>query len=91
MKIVEIVRVEKGNEATGAEKVAAFYNEMEKQGSRTSRAIITPVGNDIVYTMFADKREQKNGDLDSEEVNSNDDSDENNSDDSIDDDEDFLS
>lgn len=41
MKIVKIVRVEKGNEATGAEQVAAFYNEMEKQGARTSRAIIS--------------------------------------------------
>ena len=48
MKIVKIVRVEKGNEATGAEQVAAFYNEMEKQGARTSRAIITSVGDDIV-------------------------------------------
>lgn len=72
MKIVKIVRVEKGNEATGAEQVAAFYNEMEKQGARTSRAIITSVGDDIVYTMFADKREQKNDDLDSDEASSND-------------------
>ena len=82
MKIVKIVRVAKGNEATGAEQVADFYNKMEKQGARTSRAIITSVGDDIVYTMFADKREKKNDDLDS---------DDNNSDDSIDDDEDFLS
>ena len=80
MKIVKIVRVAKGNEATGAEQVAAFYNEMEKQGARTSRAIITSVGDDIVYTMFADKRE----------ASSNDGYDDN-SDDSVDDDEDFLS
>lgn len=90
MKIVKIVRVEKGNEATGAEQVAAFYNEMEKQGARTCRAIITSVGDDIVYTMFADKREQKNDDLDSDEASSNDGYDDN-SDDSVDDDEDFLS
>lgn len=43
MKEVKIVRVAKGQEAEGAKQIADFYNEMEKQNARTSRAIITSV------------------------------------------------
>lgn len=58
MKIVKIVRVSKGQEAEGAQQLADFYNEMEEK-ARTSRAIITSVGDDIVYTVFADVYEDE--------------------------------
>jgi len=64
MKEVKIVRVAKGQEAEGAKQIADFYNEMEKQNARTSRAIITSVGDDIVYTVFADVYEDEDEDLD---------------------------
>lgn len=64
MKEVKIVRVAKGQEAEGAKQIAEFYNEMEKQNARTSRAIITSVGDDIVYTVFADVYEDEDEDLD---------------------------
>lgn len=64
MKEVKIIRVAKGQEAEGAKQIAEFYNEMEKQNARTSRAIITSVGDDIVYTVFADVYEDEDEDLD---------------------------
>lgn len=64
MKEVKIIRVTKGQEAEGAKQIAEFYNEMEKQNVRTSRAIITSVGDDIVYTVFADVYEDEDEDLD---------------------------
>ncbi len=63
MKEVKIVRVAKGQEAEGAKQIADFYNEMEKQNARTSRAIITSVGDDIVYTVFADANEDEDDDF----------------------------
>lgn len=64
MKEVKIIRVAKGQEAEEAKQIAEFYNEMEKQNARTSRAIITSVGDDIVYTVFADVYEDEDEDLD---------------------------
>lgn len=58
MKVVKIVRVAKGQEIEGEQQLADFYNKMEKN-ARTSRAIITSVGDDIVYTVFADVYEDK--------------------------------
>lgn len=84
MKIVKIVRVPKGQEVEGAQQLADFYNEMEEK-ARTSRAIITSVGDDIVYTVFADVYED-------EGVESADDLDDpDDVSDKDDDDEDFLS
>lgn len=82
MKIVKIVRVAKGQEAEGANQLADFYNEMEKQDARTSRAIITSVDDDIVYTVFADVYEDEDDDIDEKDDGGEDDDD---------DDEDFLS
>ena len=53
---------------------------MEEKDTRTSRAIITSVGDDIVYTVFADVYEEDD-DLDDEDDGGEDE----------DDDEDFLS
>lgn len=63
MKIVKIVRVTKGQEVEGAQQLADFYNEMEEKNARTSRAIITSVGDDIVYTVFADVNEDEDDDF----------------------------
>ena len=63
MKEVKIVRVAKGQEAEGAKQIADFYNEMEKQNARTSRAIITSVGDAIVYTDSADANEDEDDDF----------------------------
>lgn len=89
MKEVKIVRVAKGQEAEGAKQIADFYNEMEKQNARTSRAIITSVGDDIVYTVFADVYEEDDGPDDIDDFNGIDDKDDGGEDE--DDDEDFLS
>lgn len=91
MKVVKIVRVAKGQEAEGAQQLADFYNEMEKKDARTSRAIITSVGDDIIYTVFADVYENKSEGDDSvnpDDPDGLDDEDVGNDDD---DDEDFLS
>ncbi|RHP31339.1 hypothetical protein DWZ61_08070 [Clostridium sp. AF34-10BH] len=84
MKEVKIIRVTKGQEAEGAKELAAFYNEMEEKDARTSRAIITSVGDDIVYTVFADVYEEDDDfdDIDDEDDGGSEDED---------DDEDFLS
>lgn len=87
MKEVKIVRVAKGQEAEGAKQIADFYNEMEKQNARTSRAIITSVGDDIVYTVFADVYEEDDGPDDIDDFNGIDDKDDGGEDE--DDDEDF--
>lgn len=63
MKIVKIVRVTKGQEVEGAQQLADFYNEMKEKNARTSRAIITSVGDDIVYTVFADVNEDEDDDF----------------------------
>lgn len=63
MKIVKIVRVTKGQEVEGAQQLADFYNEMKEKNARTSRAIITSVGDDIVYTVFADANEDEDDDF----------------------------
>lgn len=54
MKEVKIVRATRGNEEAAATEIAGFYNEMAEKGARTSRAIITAAGDDVVYTVFAD-------------------------------------
>ncbi len=87
MKEVKIVRVAKGQEAEGAKQIADFYNEMEKQNARTSRAIITSVGDDIVYTVFADANEDEDDDFTDDIVEENGEEEE----DDDDDEEDFLS
>ena len=83
MKEVKIIRVTKGQEAE-AKELAAFYNEMEEKDARTSRTIITSVGDDIVYTVFADVYEEDDNfdDIDDEDDGGSEDED---------DDEDFLS
>lgn len=57
---------------------------MEEKDARTSRAIITSVGDDIVYTVFADVYEEDDDfdDIDDEDDGGSEDED---------DDEDFLS
>lgn len=89
MKIVKIVRVPKGQEVEGAQQLEDFYNEMDKQNARASRAIITSVGDDIVYTVFADVYEEDEDLDDADDSNDIDDEDDGGEDD--DDDEDFLS
>lgn len=88
MKIVKIVRVTKGQEVEGAQQLADFYNEMEEKNARTSRAIITSVGDDIVYTVFADVNEDEDDDFtdDLDDI-----VEENGEEKEDDDDEDFLS
>jgi hypothetical protein len=89
MKEVKIIRVTKGQEAEGAKELAAFYNEMEEKDARTSHAIITSVGDDIVYTVFADVYEEDDDLDDIDDSNDIDDEDDGGEDE--DDDEDFLS
>lgn len=87
MKIVKIVRVPKGQEVEGAQQLADFYNEMEERDASTSRAIITSVGDDIVYTAFADVYEDEDDDF----TDDLDDIVEENGEEEDDDEEDFLS
>lgn len=94
MKIVKIVRVPKGQEVEGAQQLADFYNEMEERNARTSRAIITSVGDDIVYTVFADVYEEDEDLDDIDDIDDEDDDegdDEDDDEDDEEDDEDFLS
>lgn len=100
-KRVLIVRAEKGKEAEAEAAVAEFYNQQTEDGARTSRSIITPVGEDIVFTVFADKfpeyDDDQDDDFDADDLNDdddfNDDDDEidSESDEEVDDDYDFLS
>lgn len=80
MKEVKIVRATRGNEEAAATEIAGFYNEMAEKGARTSRAIITAAGDDVVYTVFADTwvgkddaDEDISGDGSDNEVDGNDD------------------
>lgn len=94
MKTVKIVRAIKGQEDVAAQAIADFYNEQAKLGARVSRALITAAGEDIIYTIFADKYDGADDDTDNDDYDlDNCDSidDKSNDNESDDDDDDFLS